>query len=120
MKKKSVGQENESNVPVSDKNAAKLLNKSAEGARRVRKNVSFKDSFSNLLSIKAPSGALNEAVKSSPLGENINYQEAILLAQIIKAINGDTQAAVFVRDTSGNKIKEAEVKETKRKKFEDF
>ena len=118
MAKKSDGQKLE--VPVPEEKVATECSKKAKGVKRLRKDVSFKDSFSSLLSIKVPSCALSEAIRSTPLGESINYQEAILLSQIIKAINGDTQAAVFVRDTSGNKIKEAEVKETKRKKFEDF
>ena len=46
-----------------------------------------------------------EAVKSTPLGDNITYQEAVLIAQVLKAACGDTQAAVFLRDTTGNKHK---------------
>ena len=119
MTKKSTGQENENIVPKTEK-ATIMCNEGAAKLKRIRKNVSFKDSFSNLLSIKVPSGTLSDAVKGTPLGENINYQEAILLSQILKAINGDTQAAVYVRDTSGNKLKETEAKTQKRKKFEDF
>ena len=84
------------------------------------KVVSFKDSFAEILALKVPSESLADVIKESPLGEKITYQEAILLAQIIKATNGDTQAATFVRDTSGNKIKEAEARDAQRKKFEDF
>ena len=73
----------------------------------------------DLLALEAPKEALAEPLKQTPLGEVINYREAILLAQIIKAYNGDTQAAVFVRDSSGNKLKDSE-KEEKKKKFEDF
>lgn len=40
-------------------------------------------------------------------GKNITVQEAIMLAQIQKAMKGDTRAAEFVRDSSGNKLKEA-------------
>ena len=39
-------------------------------------------------------------------GKNITVQEAIMLAQIQKAMKGDTKAAEYVRDTSGNKLKE--------------
>lgn len=119
MTKKAVGQKNESSVPETEKMTNTSKEKPKE-LKRIRKNVSFKDSFASLLSIKAPSSALSEAVKGTPLGESINYREAILLAQILKAINGDTQAAVFVRDTSGNKLKESEAKIQKIKKFEDF
>ena len=36
-------------------------------------------------------------------GKNITVQEAIMLAQIQKAMKGDTRAAEFVRDSSGNR-----------------
>lgn len=36
-------------------------------------------------------------------GKNINVQEAILIAQIQKAMKGDTRAAEYVRDTIGQK-----------------
>lgn len=88
--------------------------------KQITENVSFKDAFSSLLSLKVPKGSLGSAIKESPLGESINYREAILLAQIIKATNGDTQAATFVRDTSGNKLKDGDMQASKRKKFEDF
>ena len=39
-------------------------------------------------------------------GKNITVQDAILLAQVKKAMKGDTRAAEYIRDTSGNKIKD--------------
>lgn len=87
--------------------------------RRLKGDLSFKESLKELLSLRAPKSSLAEPLKKTPLGDSINYREAILLAQIIKAYNGDTQAAVFVRDSSGNKLKESD-KEEKKKKFEDF
>lgn len=39
-------------------------------------------------------------------GKNITVQEAIMLKQIQKAMKGDTKAAEYIRDTSGNKLKE--------------
>lgn len=36
-------------------------------------------------------------------GKNINVQEAILIAQVQKAMKGDTKAAEYVRDTIGQK-----------------
>ena len=35
--------------------------------------------------------------------KNISAQQAILLAQVQKAISGDTQSAIYVRDTLGEK-----------------
>jgi hypothetical protein len=46
------------------------------------------DSIKNLAAIK---------------GKNITVQDAIMLAQIQKAMKGDTTAAAFVRDTVGEK-----------------
>ena len=36
-------------------------------------------------------------------GKNITVQDALMLAQIQKALKGDTAAAIFVRDTVGEK-----------------
>lgn len=36
-------------------------------------------------------------------GKNITVQEAMLLSQIKKALNGDTTAMTFIRDTMGQK-----------------
>jgi hypothetical protein len=36
-------------------------------------------------------------------GKNINVQEAMMIAQVQKALKGDTQAAQFIRDTIGEK-----------------
>ena len=43
---------------------------------------------------------------ASTKGENLTVNEAIVFSQIIKAINGDTQAAVFLRDNAGEKPKD--------------
>ena len=40
-------------------------------------------------------------------GKNITVQEAIMFAQIKKAMKGDTKAAEYIRDTSGNKLRES-------------
>ena len=39
-------------------------------------------------------------------GQNISVQEAILIAQIQKAMKGDTRAAEYVRDSIGQKPSE--------------
>lgn len=78
-------------------------------ARREKK--AMKDTLTTLLSMPLKSGkaADVETIKNLAAlnGKNITVQEAILLAQIQKALNGDTKAAEYVRDTSGNKLKEA-------------
>ena len=82
-------------------------------------SVSFPSSLEKILSMRIADGSVPEALTKTKLGSDITYQEAILLAQVIKALNGDTQAAVFVRDSSGNKPKDCAVF-TKSKKFEDL
>ena len=76
--------------------------------RRVRELVSFKETLDSLLALELPEEALPQAIKSSSVGGRLNYREVVLLMQILKACGGDTQAAVFLRDTSGNKLKDAE------------
>ncbi|MGM9665107.1 MAG: hypothetical protein ACI3XX_01035 [Eubacteriales bacterium] len=82
-------------------------------------SVSFPSSLEKILSMRISDGSVPEALTKTKLGSDITYQEAILLAQVMKALNGDTQAAVFVRDSSGNKPKDCAVF-TKSKKFEDL
>ena len=81
---------------------------------------SFKSTLSKILSLKIAPETVPEAVLKTPLGDKITYQEAILIAQVLKAACGDNQAASYLRDTSGNKIKEKETEVTQVKKFEDF
>ncbi len=90
------------------------------GRVKRREAESFKKSLANILSMVIAPETVAEAVKRTPLGADITYQEAILIAQILKASNGDTQAAVYLRDTSGNKLKEGQDKELDVKSFEDF
>ena len=77
-------------------------------ARRDKK--AMKDTLTDLLSMPLESGESVDIEDIKNLaalnGKNITVQEAIMLAQIQKAINGDTKAAEYVRDTSGNKLKE--------------
>lgn len=88
--------------------------------RQARREVSFKETLDTLLALELPGEALPQAIQGSPVGGRLNYREVILLMQILKAAGGDTQAAVFLRDTSGNKLKDAEKQQTQNLKFEDF
>ena len=72
-----------------------------------RDSEAFRETLKRILSTIIAPETVAQAVKSTPLGEKITYQEAILIAQVLKASNGDTQAASFIRDTSGNKLKDA-------------
>ena len=77
-------------------------------ARRERK--AMKDTLATLLSMPLKDGAATDIEDIQSIaalnGKNITVQEAIMLAQIKKAVKGDTKAAEFVRDSSGNKLKE--------------
>lgn len=77
-------------------------------ARREKK--AMKKTLETLLAMPLKNGrsADIDTVKSIAAlnGKNITVQEAILLAQIKKAVKGDTKAAEYIRDTSGNKLKE--------------
>ena len=76
-----------------------------------RKKSTFKESLNTLLSLtmKAEDAANIEELQSmaSLKGKNLTVQETILLAQIKKAMGGDTTAAVYIRDTCGQRPGEA-------------
>ena len=76
------------------------------GRLKKRKRERFKKVLDSILSTVISPETVAEAVKKTPLGDNITYLQAILIAQVLKACNGDTQAAVFLRDTTGNKLKD--------------
>ena len=81
--------------------------KSGESKRRKK---AMKESLQCLLDLKLKSGAWFDVEGADSIqdlkGANITVEEAIILAQIQKALKGDTTAAQFVRDTSGNKPKD--------------
>lgn len=68
--------------------------------------MTFKGALEKLLARKIDACTLPEAVGRMTKGKSITLLEAILLAQINKAICGDNTAASFLRDTSGNKLKD--------------
>ena len=105
---------NEQNLnPVQSENEAREKGRNggiASGKAR-REKKAMKDTLAALLSMPLKDGkaADVEMVKNLAAlkGKNITVQEAIMLAQIQKAIKGDTKAAEYVRDTSGNKLKDS-------------
>ena len=74
-------------------------------ARRERK--AMKETLETLLSMPLKNGQEADLDEIQSLaatkGKNITVQEAIMLAQIQKAMKGDTKAAEYVRDTIGQK-----------------
>ena len=101
--------------------------KGAQGAGVVPKNQKlkrkkkepFKKTLEKILSMRVSENLVSEAVFLTCLGRDISYQEAILLSLVIKAANGDVQAANFIREASGNKQNSEDEKE-KCPKFEDL
>lgn len=76
-------------------------------AETYRKRRTFKEVFAALLPMNINSDKTTDLVEAiQGINENMTAEQAIAAAQIYKAINGDTQAAIFVRDTVGDKPKE--------------
>lgn len=78
----------------------------ASGKARREKKL-FKETLEAILEMPMKSGK-NVSVDSiknfaSIKGKNISVQEAILIAQVQKAMKGDTRAAEYVRDSIGQK-----------------
>ena len=75
-----------------------------------RRKKAMKEALNAFLELKMKSGEMSdlESLESyqSLKGANITVGEAIALSQIQKALKGDTTAAAFVRDTSGQKPKD--------------
>ena len=101
---------NESNLkPVRSKSEARSRGKKggiASGKAR-REKKQFKETLETLLSMCMEDGkemAVEDITSFKGIkGKNISVQEAILIAQIQKAMKGDTRAAEYVRDTIGQK-----------------
>lgn len=78
----------------------------ASGEAKRRKKA-MRDRLEILLELqmKPGKGADLESIKNFAAlkGKNITVQDAMMLAQIQKALKGDTAAATFIRDTAGEK-----------------
>ena len=99
------------NMDKADFSASWYLSKSPRGQKRKKREITFKETLCELLSMRVIPETVPEELLKTPLGDKITYQEAILLVQIIKASNGDTQSASYIRDTTGNKPKESKSEE---------
>lgn len=70
-----------------------------------RKKKAMRERLEILLDLpmKSGKGVDLEAIKNFAAlkGKNITVQDAMMIAQIQKALKGDTNAAAFVRDTAG-------------------
>lgn len=78
----------------------------ASGKARREKKL-MRETLDNLLSMPLKDGELADVddIRSFAAikGKNISVQEAIMIAQVQKAMKGDTKAAEYVRDTIGQK-----------------
>ncbi len=76
----------------------------ASGESR-RKKKAMRESLEILLEMKVKGGKECDIEKvqdfASLKGKNITVEQAMLIAQIQKALKGDTSALAFIRDTSG-------------------
>lgn len=85
-------------------NARKAGKASAEAKKRRK---AMRESLEVLLNLGMSEGEITdpETVKcwNELQGKNITVQDAVLVKQIMRAVKGDTKAAEFVRDTSGNR-----------------
>lgn len=95
--------------PVQSKEEAKERGRKggiASGKARREKKL-MRETLDIILSMPMKNGknADVESIRSFAAlkGKNISVQEAILIAQVQKAMKGDTKAAEYVRDTIGQK-----------------
>lgn len=101
---------NETNLnPVRSEDEARKRGRAggiASGKARREKKM-MRETLDMLLSMPMKNGKFAdvENIRSFAAlkGKNISVQEAILIAQVQKAMKGDTRAAEYVRDTIGQK-----------------
>ena len=72
-------------------------------AKRAKKAMKERLEVLLEMTMKSGKGTDIESIKNFAAlkGKNITVQDAMMIAQIQKALKGDTNAAVFVRDTAG-------------------
>lgn len=75
----------------------------ASGRAR-RKKRDMRETFREMLDMPLHKGGVTSAGTMDDMdGKNMTVGQAIALAQLRKAMAGDTKAAEFIRDTSGQK-----------------
>lgn len=96
------------NTPEGKRRASEAGKKAgvASGEAKRRKKL-MKESLEILCQLPAKGGRATdvESIKNFAelKGKNITVEQAMLIAQIKKALNGDTSALIFIRDTMGQK-----------------
>lgn len=96
-------------IPMSERSKDEVREIAAKGGRNSgesrRKRKAMRESLEILLGMPLKSGEaceIEDVQSYAELnGQNITVEQAMIIAQIKKAIKGDTQAMAFLRDTSG-------------------
>jgi len=100
---------NEQNLRTPSTDEARSMGKKggiASGKARREKKM-FRETLETILFMPMKTGESMDVEKiqnfASIKGQNISVQEAIMIAQVQKAMKGDTRAAEYIRDTVGQK-----------------
>ncbi len=96
-------------IPMSERSKEEVREIAARGGKNSgesrRKRKAMRESLEILLDMKIKPGKECdiESIQSFAKlkGANITVEQAMLIAQIHKALKGDTSALAFIRDTSG-------------------
>lgn len=93
----------ERTTPEQRREIASKGGKAKAEAQRQRKEM--KDMIQDIFSIGIKKGKVYEDIKSleDAKGKNLTVGQALILAQVKKAMTGDTRAMEFLRDTMGEK-----------------
>ncbi len=92
--------QNKPTTPSERRTYAQKAGKASGTARRAKKEQ--KAIILNTLSLPLKNGDISEIQSlADAQGANLTVNEAIVIAQISKALKGDTKAAQYIRDTAG-------------------
>lgn len=91
---------NAARTPNERRANARKAGKASGASRRAKKEQ--KSIILNILSLPLKKGSIDEIqTLADAQGANLTVNEAIVIAQVSKALKGDTKAAQYIRDTAG-------------------
>lgn len=102
-------------MPIQEVNSRRTREQHSEDSKRAgiasgearRRKKTMQELAKHILSMSLTNGEVNSIEDIQNLaelkGKNLSVDEAIIIKQVEKALKGDLQSAIFVRDTSGNK-----------------
>lgn len=106
---------NKNLMPIEEVNSRRTREQHSRDSRKAgkrsgevrREKKAFKETLEILLSMSMENGeevSVEDITSFKGIdGKNISVQEAILIAQVQRAMKGDTKAAEYLRDTIGQK-----------------